>query len=127
MRHLVEAVHASRGFFRDAFHAVADGAVETGLLLQILADGVVQRLFFLVGMVGDEIGIVFRLRPKHAQQGRVATVVEDHVGVLAVGPSEDAVGVVPVFFQRLALGGEHRRAGGGDRRGGVILRREDVA
>ena len=48
-------------------------------------------------------------------------------GRAAVGPLEDAVGVVPVVVQRLALDGEHRRAGGGDRRGGVVLRRVDVA
>ncbi len=35
--------------------------------------------------------------------------------------------VIPVFRQRLALDCEHRRAGGGDRGGGMILRRVDVA
>ena len=34
---------------------------------------------------------------------------------------------VPVFFERLALPGEHRHAGRGDGGGGVVLRREDVA
>ena len=34
---------------------------------------------------------------------------------------------VPVFLQRLALPREHRRAGRGDRGGGVVLGREDVA
>ena len=36
-------------------------------------------------------------------------------------------GVVPVVLQALALDGEHRNAGGGDRGGGVVLRRIDVA
>ena len=45
----------------------------------------------------------------------------------AAVPVEQLGGVVPIVFQRLALHGEHRNAGGGDRRGGVILRRIDVA
>jgi hypothetical protein len=48
--------------------------------------------------------------------------------VFALGAElEDAVGVVPVVLQRLALDGEHRRARGGDGGGGVVLRAEDVA
>jgi hypothetical protein len=42
-------------------------------------------------------------------------------------PTRRSVGVVPVFFQRLALDGEDRDAGGGDGRGGVVLGGEDVA
>ncbi len=42
-------------------------------------------------------------------------------------PVEQLGGVIPVFVQRLALDGEHRNAGRGDRGGGVILRRVDVA
>jgi len=40
---------------------------------------------------------------------------------------KNAVGVVPVVVQRLALVGEHRRAVGGQRGGGVVLGGEDVA
>ena len=61
------------------------------------------------------------------QQRGVAAVVEDHVGRSAVGPVEDAVGVVPIVRQALALDGEDGRAGGGDGRGRVVLRRIDVA
>ena len=35
--------------------------------------------------------------------------------------------IVPIFLERLALHGEHRDAGRGDRRGGMVLGREDVA
>jgi hypothetical protein len=56
----------------------------------------------------------------------VAAIVEDHVRA-AVGEVEDAVGVVPVFLQRLALDREDRNARLGDRRRGVVLGREDVA
>ena len=61
------------------------------------------------------------------EQGRVAAVVEDHVRVAAVGPLEDLVGVFPVLLEGLALVGEDGDAGGGDRGGGMILGREDVA
>ncbi len=59
-------------------------------------------------------------------QGGVAAIVEDHVGVFAIGPFEDLVGVLPVLFQRFALDGEDRGARRGDGGGGVVLRREDV-
>jgi hypothetical protein len=65
------------------------------------------------------------------QQRRVAAVVQDHVrafGVAALGPElEDAVGVVPVVAQALALVGEHGRAGSHQRGGRVVLGAEDVA
>ena len=61
------------------------------------------------------------------QQRGVAAVVEDHVGVAAVRPFEDAVGVVPVVRQRFALDGEHRRATRGDGGSSVVLGGEDVA
>ena len=57
----------------------------------------------------------------------VAAVVEDHVRRAAVRPFEDAMGVVPIVLEALALDREHRRAGGRDRRGGVVLGRIDVA
>ena len=44
------------------------------------------------------------------EQRRVAAVVEDHVGVLAGRPLEDAVREVPVLLERLALVREHRDA-----------------
>ena len=66
-------------------------------------------------------------RPLMHQHGGVAAVVEDHVGGAAAVPVEQLGGVVPVFVQALALQGEDRDAGGGDRGGGVVLGRIDVA
>ena len=62
----------------------------------------------------------------HEQRG-VAAVVEDHVRRAAIGPFEDAVGVFPIFLEGLALDREDRRAAGGNRGRGVVLRRVDVA
>ena len=61
------------------------------------------------------------------EQGGVAAVVEDEVGRAAVVPLQDAVRVVPVFLERLALLGEDGRALDGEGGGGMVLRREDVA
>ena len=49
------------------------------------------------------------------------------LGVWPSRPVHHAVGKVPVFFERLALVGKDRNAGGGDGGGGVVLGREDVA
>ena len=65
--------------------------------------------------------------PRWIEQRGVAAVVEDHVRALAVRPRQRLLGAPPVLLERLALPGEDRDAGLGDRRGGVILRREDVA
>ncbi len=104
-----------------------DGRVPLGRLLQARLDRGEQRLLFLVGRVGDDRGVGLRLHAEVEEQRGVAAVVEDHVGPAAVGPFEDAVGVVPVLGEALALDREDRRAGGGDRRGGVVLGRIDVA
>ena len=80
----------------------------------------------LLGLV-DHAGIALGLHAEMQQQRGVAAVVEDHVRPAAIRPFENAVGVIPVVFKRLALDREHRRAAGGDRGGGVILRRVDVA
>ncbi len=66
-------------------------------------------------------------RPCMHQHGGVAAVIEDHVGRAAAMPVEQLGGVVPVFGEALALHGEHRDAGRGDRRRRMVLRRIDVA
>ena len=61
------------------------------------------------------------------QQRGVAAVVEDHVRQRRRRPIRRSGLVVPVVLQRLALDGEDRRAAATHRRGGVVLRRIDVA
>src|SRR5690606_15561743 len=102
-------------------------AVPGRVFLQLGADGGIQDALFLAGVRVDQrqVGLA-ALAQVHQQRG-VATVVQDHVGAFAFralgAEVEDAVGVVPVVFQRLALDGEHRRATGGDGGGRVVLRR----
>ena len=89
-----------------------------------------SRSSSLVGLAITDASLLGALAEVH-QQRRVAAVVEDHVRAFAFAALrpelEDAVRVVPVVGQRLALVGEHRRAAGDERGGGVVLRREDVA
>ena len=56
-----------------------------------------------------------------------ASFVEDHVRHAAVMPLEDLAGVLPVVGEALALDGEDGGACSGDRGGGMILSRIDVA
>ena len=61
------------------------------------------------------------------QAGEVTTVVEDHVGALAVGPLDGALDAPVVFGLALALPGDDRDAGRRDGCGRVVLGAEDVA
>ena len=61
------------------------------------------------------------------QQGGVAAVVHDQLRALAARVAQRLVGAPPVVFERLALPGEHRHAGGGNGGGGVILGGENIA
>ena len=71
-------------------------------------DGCEERRLLLARRACARTGsIALGARAEMQQQRRIAAVIEDHVGVAAVGPLEDPVGVVPVLGQRLALVGEH--------------------
>ena len=59
--------------------------------------------------------------------GRVAAVIEHHVGLPAAWTRQRLLDAPLVFLLGLALPGKDRDADGGDRRGGLILGREDVA
>ena len=101
---------------------------QPGFVFEPLLDRGEQHFLFLVGRLVEEGGVA--LLGAHAEmheQRRVAAIVEDHVGRAAISPFEDVVRVVPIVFEALALIGEHRHAGGRDRRGRMVLRRIDVA
>ena len=57
---------------------------------------------------------------------RITTIIEDHVGVAAVGPLEDLVRVVPVLGERLTFGSKNGGSPVGNSGGGVILGRVDI-
>ena len=126
--HFVEPVHAGRGFLGHAADGLGILGVPAGLVLEPLLDRREQDFLFLVGRLADQGGFALLGALAEVDQERgIAAVVEDHVRRAAVTPLEDAMLIVPVVLERLALDGEHRRAAGGHGGGGVILSRIDVA
>ena len=98
------------------------------LFLQQALDQRVEDFLFLVLRLVEERGVaVLGAQAVMDEHRRVAAVVEDHVREAAAVPVEHAGGVIPIFLQALALDREHRHAGRGDRGGGMVLRRIDVA
>ena len=61
------------------------------------------------------------------QQRGIAPVVQNHVGITAVIPLHDSVGVLPVIVYGFTLDGKNGNAFGSNGGSGVILRRENVA
>ena len=82
-------------------------------------------LFFLGLGDGDDFLARFGAGTQKNVQRRIAAIIKDHVGTF--GKLEGFIQIIPMFHQRLALDREHRRATGGNRGGGVILRGKDVA
>ena len=125
---LVEAVHAGRRLLGHAL-PLLDQLVEdvrvlgVDLLEQVLDD----RLLVAARGAVHPVVALFEFVALVEQQRHVAAVVDDHLRTLALGVDQRLPGAVPVFFQRLALPGEHRHAGLGDGGGGVVLGGEDVA
>ena len=61
------------------------------------------------------------------KERHVAAVIDDELRAFSFAVEDRLPRAVPVFLERFALPGEDRHAGFGDGRGGVILRRENVA
>ncbi|MCY1172796.1 hypothetical protein D9M73_129400 [compost metagenome] len=81
------------------------------------------------GFFGHAVDAVQNLWVLLVQQlGQVTAVVEDHVGIPWRAILEDGLLQAPlVLFFGFTFPGEHRDTGGGDRSGGLVLSREDVA
>ena len=125
--HLVQALHAGGGLLGNAPDLRKSRRVPLRVGLQARANGGKQRGLLLARGPADQARIGLGAGAEVQQERRIAAVIQDHVGVAPVRPLEDAVGIVPVVHQRLALPGKHRRARGGDGGGGVVLGGEDVA
>jgi hypothetical protein len=119
---------ARRRFLGHAFDRGGVAAIPAGMRFQATLDRREQHFLFFVGRLVEESGVaLFGAQAEMDQRGGVAAVVENHVGLTAVRPFENAVRIFPIIDEALALDGEDWGAGGGDRRGGVVLRRIDVA
>src|SRR6185437_3782083 len=129
---LVQAVHAGGGFFRNTLPVLDHaGPVARAFLGHALEQVLDDLLFVRSSLFVDPGAAVLELVALVDQQGHVTAVVDHQLragqGAVGQGEGQRVQGAVPVLFQRLALPGEHGGAGGGDRRSGVVLGREDVA
>src|SRR5690606_39284501 len=114
LRHLIQAVHAGGRFFGHAADLRKAGGVPVGRLGQALANrGKQHALFFAAGVL-EHRDVFFGTSAQVQQQRGVAAVVENHVGMLTVGPVEDLVRVLTVVFQRFALDREYGCADSGN-------------
>jgi len=123
---VVEAVDAGRGLFGHALDRL-DSLREVA---RTLGEEALQRrdedLFFLVRGSEQLLALFGAIAPQ-CEHRRIAAIVEDHVARGVGAPVEDALDILPVFLERLALDREHRNIARGNRGRRMILGREDVA
>ncbi len=121
-------MHAGGGLFGDALQVLHDLVEDAGLFLGDVLEQVLDDLHLVVVRGGiHPLVAVLHLIALVDEQGHVAAVVHDELRAFVAGEHDALPGTPPVFFQRLALPGEHRGAGGGDGGGSVVLGGEDVA
>ena len=126
--HAVETLDAGGGLFRDALPALHDLMPVAGLFLGDLLEEVLDDLlFFGFRRRPGPLGTVLELVTLVDEERGVTAVVDDQLRAVAVGPGERLHRALPVFDEGLALPGEDREAGLGDRRGGMVLGGEDIA
>src|SRR5206468_728526 len=103
--HLVEAMHARRGFFRYALNIFCNASPAVSRRRKRFTQHTEDHApLFGIGRL--EFGNFSRLFELHAlmnQQRRIAAVVNDLIGTFAVAEIEGALGAPPVFLQGLAL------------------------
>jgi hypothetical protein len=126
---LVEAMHAGGGFLGNALPFLDDAGPVAGASSADALEQVLDDLFLVIaGRRVDPVRTILEFVALVNEQGHVAAVVDDELRAsCCLGSEARCERAVPVFVERLALPREHRRAGRGDRGGGVVLGREDVA
>ena len=115
-------MHTSCGLLRHALDLGLGLGEPARARRNALFDGGKEVLFFFIGGLRYDGGVLLCLGAEQDVGRGVATVVEDHVGGLAVAEVENLVRIVPVVGQALALDGKNRRASGGDGGSGMVLR-----
>ena len=120
-------MHTGGGFFRHTFNGVADRRIETWLLYQIALHHGVERFFFFVLWVVQNAGVFFSFWAQDAQQGCIATVVQDQIWIATIGPFKDFVDIFPILQKRFAFDGEYRHASRGNGCRSLVLGRIDIA
>ena len=125
---LVEAMHARGGLLGDAAPSLDDLGPNAGLLLGHALEEVLDDLLLVrAALAVDPLVTLLELIALVDEEGHVATVVDDQLRTLVTGVEDGLEGQLPVLLQRFTLPGEHRGAGHGNGRGGMVLGRKDIA
>ena len=135
-RHLVQAVDARGGFFRDAPNGLSLSGEVRGVHVEYRVKKLQHDLVLVVvrGLRGGDFAFFFELGPFVDQKRGVATVIQYQIG-LTIAPMQSLERAPPIFLQTLAFPGKDwntRRCLGGaraNRAGGrsMVLGGEDVA
>ena len=126
--HLVEAVHTCGGLLTHAAYFPCHGGPQARLLGQHLLQYSFQLCFILTARRGVEhCRILLGIHAEVYHQGSVATVVNNHVGALAVAEVQRLQRAPPIVSQRLALPCKHGYAEVSNGSSGMILCGVDVA
>ena len=126
--HLVEPVYARSGLLADALpfgHRAVPFILVLGKHLLQRVDN--HLLFIGGGFVIERRSVVLGFEALVNQKRRIAAVVHDQLRAFAARKRQRHGRTPPVFGQRLALPCENGNARLGNRGGGMVLRREDVA
>ena len=125
---LVEAMHAGRGFFRNAAPFLHDLVKDIRVLgVDALEQVLDHRLLVGTGWRVHPVAAFFELVAFVQEKRHVAAVVHDELRAFAVWVTDRVPGAIPILLERLAFPGKDRHASFSDGRGGVILGGENVA
>ena len=128
LQHLVEAMHAGGGLLGDAAISGRSPLYQPGLSLSsVLSEANRISSSSLVAASRNLVSPFSARSPRWISSVASPPSSTIRFGVPPSPHSKMRSRVVPVFLERLALEGEDRGAAGGDRRGRVVLRGEDVA
>ena len=125
--HLIEPVDPRGGLLGHALDFVKSGGVPAPVFLKASLDGGKEDALFFRAWGRKDRKIGFCASAKMKKKGGIAAIIQNHVGVTAILPFKDAVGVFPVLFKGFALDRKDRNALIGNGSGRMVLGREDVA
>ena len=127
LRHLIQTQHACGGFLGHALDLGQTCGVPLWIFFELRFDRGKQHSFFFGARAIQHRKVGFGFGAEVQQQRCIATVVQNHVGLLVTWPFKNLVRVVPVLHQCFAFLGKNRCAHCCDRGSGMILSRENVA